>query len=210
MAQYQTTYSNLVSLLTDYVEDDSSEFSGMVAGAINRAEDRLIRDLDLVIFNFAAGGSTSDALGTLNKGFQDSHVHSILFTAAGEHAQRRSLDYVKQHGGSGRPLYFHEDQTKVYWAPVPDGAYAYELVYTVRPTKLSDSTQTNWLTTNASDALMWAALVESESFLVAPERVAEFEAKYQQMLGPLRGIWRPLAQRSYEPVDPTPTPQQTR
>jgi len=210
MAQFETTYANLVALLTDYVEDDSSEFSGMVQGAVNRAEERIIRDLDLVIWNFTAQGSTSDALGTLTKSYSDTHTHSILFLASMEYAQRRSLDYVRGHGGSGRPLYFHEDSTKIYWAPTPDGAYGYDLTYTVRPTKLSDSNQTSWLTTNASDALMWAALVESESFLVAPERVAEFEQKYQQMLGPLRALWRHVSQKSYEPVEPTPKPVQTR
>lgn len=210
MAQYQTTYSSLVDLMTDYVEDDSAEFSSAVQGIVNRAEERIIRDLDLSIFNATASGSTSSGVGSFTKTFSDTHVHAIFFTAAKEHAERRTREFVKNYGGTGRPLYFYEDRTTILWAPVPDATYTYEMTYVVRPNPLSASTQTNWLTTNVGDALLWASLVEAEAFLLAPERVAEFEQKYQQMLGPIRALWRPVMQTQYEPINPTPTPQQTR
>lgn len=210
MAQWQTTYGGLVALLGDYVEDASDEFVGALPGIVGRAEERILRDLDLLAFNATTSGTTSSGVGTFNKSFANTHIHAIFFTSSKTHPERRTREYVVNHGGSGVPRYFYEDSTKVLWAPTPDDAYAYDITYVVRPTPLSASNQTNWLTTNVSDLLLWAALVESEHFLLAPERVAEFEGKYQQFLGPARALWRPLMQAQYEPINPAPTPVQSR
>lgn len=210
MAQYTTTYTTLVALVEDYVEDDSAELSGAIQGAINRAEERILRDLDLVYFNRYASGTTSAGVPTFTKSFTDSHVHTICLTATKTFLQRRTRDFVDAYGGTGAPIYFYEDQTTVRFAPTPDTTYDYQVSYINRPTPLSASNTTNWLTTNAADALLWATLVEAESFLIAPERVQEYEMKYQQMMGPLRGLWRHVMQTAYEPVNPTPTPTQTR
>ena len=140
----------------------------------------------------------------------DAPVISIFFPVAGIHAERRSYDYVKAYGGSGQPLYFYEDTDLIYWAPVPDSGYSANIRQMYRPSPLSASNTTNWLSTYAADLLLWASLVECEAFLIAPERVAEFEGKYAAALGPFRGTWRDAQTRTYEPVEPTPEPQRTR
>jgi hypothetical protein len=58
--------------------------------------------------------------------------------------------------------------------------------------------------------LLNAALVEAEKFLIAPERVAEFNAAYGQLLGPARARWREARGQAYEPVAPTPAPVKDR
>ena len=210
MAQWTTTYGALVDLLKVYVEDDSAEYQLAVTGCINRAEERILRDLDLSVFNVATSTTTSTSGATTSKPSQESPVHNILLTASGTHAERRSRDYVQAHGGSGRPLYFYDDQTLIYWAPVPDAAYAIDVMQIIRPQPLSESFAENWISRNAADLLLWASLIESESFLIAPERISEFDAKYASCLGPMRAAWRANMQTSYEPINPTPAPQQTR
>lgn len=216
MAQFTTTYNELKTLLIEYVEDESSELDNMIKGAINRAEERLYRDLDLVIWNTATVGTTSNNNGNITKPNSDTHIHTIIMGPSGDYVQRRSMDFVfmlapNRSTGTGQPIYYHEDQSKIYWAPVPDDAYAYTIIYSIRPTPLNPSSNTtNWFTQNVADALLYASLVECESFLVAPERVQEFEGKYQQQLGPIRGIWRHVSQKAYEPMDPTPKPLTTR
>jgi hypothetical protein len=210
MAQWSTTYPALLSLLTDYVEDNSTEFSSAVQGCINRAEERILRDIDLAIWNETTSASTSNGVGSFAKGFSGTHAQHIFFTASGEHAQRRSLEFIQAYGGSGRPEYFYEDADRIYWAPTPDNSYAYSVTAYARPDPLSPSNTSNWIALNLGDLLLWGALIECEAFLIAPERVQEFEAKYQQMLGPARAFWRQQMQLAYEPVNPTPTPVQTR
>jgi hypothetical protein len=210
MAQWTTTYNGLSDLLETYVEDGSTEYESAKQGCINRAETRLLRDLDLDLFNVVAATNTSSGTSSIPRSVEVSPVHSIFFTAAAEHAQRRSREYIQAHGGSGRPLYFCEDEENIHFAPTPDAAYACTVTHIVWPTPLSSDNQSNWLAENAADLLLYASLVESERFLIAPERVAEFEAVYASLLGPTRAFWRSNAQTSYEPVAPTPTPERTR
>jgi hypothetical protein len=210
MAQWTTTYDELLDLLGTYVEDDSTEFASHVQGFINRAEERVLRDIDLAIWNVTTTSSTSDAETSFVKAFGGAPINSIWVSCAGVHLERRSLPYIQSYGSTGCPRYFYEDATRVYWAPIPDAAYQYSLTYYARPSPLTSSNQTNWITDNLADLLLWAALIESEAFLLAPERVQEFEGKYQQMLGPARAFWREQMQLTYEPVNPTPQPVQTR
>lgn len=210
MAQWTTTYTGLLALVEDYVEDNSTEFTSAVQGCVNRAEERILRDLDLAIWNTTTTAATASSESSFVKSFDGAPVNEIWFSGAGEHAERRSLAFVRAFGSTGRPRYFYEDATRIYWAPIPDAAYDYDITYYNRPSPLSGSNQSNWIALNVADLLLWATLVESEAFLLAPERVQEFEGKYQQMLGPARAFWREQMQLTYEPVNPTPQPIQTR
>lgn len=212
MAQFTTTYSGLLAKIQSYVEDTTTEFSNEAQGIINRSEERLLRDLDLSIFNTTTTTSTSGGTSTVSKGFTDAPVQSIFCTSANGGLEPRSRAYINDMGlgAQGVPLYYDEDQSTLYLAPVPDAAYTLSISYVLRPTPLSASSETNWITQHAADALLWAALVESEEFLIAPERKSEFENNYAKALGPLRAFWRSTPQISYEPVAPTPQPVQTR
>lgn len=210
MAQWTTTYNGLLALIEAFVEDDTAEFESAVIGAINRAEERILRDIDLAIWNETQSASTSNGVASFTKSFSGAPVQQIFFTASMDFATRRSLAFIRAYGGSGVPKYFYEDATRIYWAPTPDNSYAYQTTYLSRPTPLSVSNQSNWITENLADLLLYATLVESEKFLIAPERVQEFEASYNQMLGPARAFWRAQMQQAYEPVNPTPEPVQTR
>jgi hypothetical protein len=210
MAQFVTTYDGLVSSLENFVEDDSAEFTAEVQHVINRAEERIFRDLDMSLFNTLASTTTGNGVSTLAKSFSESPVHNILFVASRQHAERRTLPFVQALGTSGRPLYFAELESTIYWSHVTDADYAIIITYNRRWTPLSASQQSNWCTQNVSDLLLWASLVEAEHFLIAPERIQEFEATYRALLGPVRAFWRGAAQTGYEPVNPTPTPERTR
>ena len=210
MAQWTTTYADLIALLEAYVEDGSTEYADAVQGCVNRAEERLLRDLDLSIFNSVITDTTVIGQGYIVRTESESPVHNVFFTAAAEHAQRRSREYIQAHGGSGRPTYYVDDASNIYFAPVPDAGYAVAVTYVSRPAPLSPSNSTNWLAENAANLLLLAALIESERFLIAPERAAEFTAEYGALLGPARAFWRNNAQTAYEPIAPVVKPEKTR
>jgi hypothetical protein len=211
MSQWSTTYPGLIELLETYVEDGSTEFADAVQGCVNRAEMRILRDLDIAIFNVVTNTTTSSGTASIPRSTSvKTPIKSLYFTAASEHAQRRSREYIQAHGGSGRPLYYCEDDTDIHLAPTPDDAYACAITQIVWPTKLSTDDPTNWVSENAADLLLFASLIESERFLIAPERVAEFEQAYAALLGPTRAFWRENAQTGYEPIAPAPEPERTR
>lgn len=210
MAQWTTTYTSLVSLLMTFTEDDTAEFSSAVAGCINRAEDRILRDLDLSLFNVATSTSTTSGQSTTLRPNPKSPIKSIYLPSLGVHASRRTRDYLQAYGGSGAPVYFCEDDADIVWAPTPDTAYEVVIVEALDVAPLSPTNVTNWISDNVADLLLKAALVESEKFLIAPERAQEFEQDYARLLGPLRAKYRSSMQTDYEPVSPTPTPTPTR
>lgn len=210
MAQWQTTYAELASLVQTYCEDESTELTAALPGIINRAEERVLRDLDIDYFDDRRTVSTANGVATLNKTSDMISIQSVRLTSANGFVMRRGYDYVKLYGGSGSPIYFHDDEDQLIFAPVPDASYEVEIKYLSRPTPLSASATTNWLTKNVATLLLYAALKEAEHFLVAPERIAEFDQAYAQNLGPARALWRVDQGSAYEPVAPTPKPERTR
>jgi hypothetical protein len=213
MAEWTTTYDDMVSQLETFVEDLSAEFVATVNGCINRAEERLFKDLDLSLMNLQLPTTLGSGIWSLSKTapIKQSPLLNIFNFDTSTHIERRTLAYVQAYGATqGPPAYFAEDTVNVYFAPVPDMAYNVVITYPNRPTPLASGNQTNWFTDNSADLLLYAALVESETFLIAPERVQEFEGKYRVNLGPARAFWRGVAQTGYEPINPTPTPQATR
>lgn len=210
MAQWTTSYTGLSDLLSTYIEDESTEFTAALPGIINRAEERCLRDLDLSIFDFTVSTSTTGGSATINKASTIHVIRSIYNSSASAFLQRRSYDYLLTYGGSGSPLYYYEYDDGIRFAPVPDASYTVDIRYMDRPTPLSASATTNWLTTHAADLLLYAALIESERFLIAPERVQEFEATYAGHLRSLRGIHREEAAQDYEPMAVTPQAERTR
>lgn len=208
MAQWTTNYADLLELIGNYVEDSSTEFNDAAPGIIARAEERVIKDLDLAIWNTTTTTSTSAAVATVTKNI--ALAQSIYDATNSRFLERRTHDFVTMYGGSGQPLYFSEADTALTLAPTPSDVYSIRIRYLDRPQALSLSNTTNWLTENAADALLAAALVESERFLIAPERVGEFEADYAAKIGPLRAFWRDVRSEPFEPITPAPTVERTR
>jgi hypothetical protein len=208
MAQWTTTYTGLVALLETYVEDTSDEFDNNVQGLINRAEERILRDLDLGLWTSDQTVSTAIGTATVTKPTA-AHVLKALYYGTTP-VLRRAREFVDMYGGSGVPLYFHEEETRLRFAPVPDAVYALTAKFLNRPTPLSSSNETNWFTDKCADLLLNAVLVESERFLIAPERSQEFEATYAGLLNALRAHYRDAAERDYEPIQPTAAVAQNR
>jgi hypothetical protein len=209
-ASWTTTYSGLVTLLQTYVEDTSTEFTNNVQGIINRAEERVIRDVDLGLFDETQTSTTNSGQAYVSRPSSNDPGSIKWIRINGALLKRRSYEYLVTYGGSGAPIYYHETDDYIYVAPTPDQTYSVEIRYLSRPTALSVSSPTNWLTSNAATALLNASLIEAEQFLIAPERVAEFEAAYAKAMGPLRSIHRENASHLYQPLDPSATPAQTR
>jgi hypothetical protein len=210
MSQWTTTYSGLVSLLESFVEDTSDEFVSALPGIINRAEERCLRDLDLSIFDDTLSTSTTNGVATISKPAAIHVVRSVYNETSSAFLMRRSYDFLVTYGGSGAPIYYYEYDDGIRFAPTPDSSYTLQIRHMARPSALSASNTTNWLSLYAADLLLNAALVESERFLLAPERAVEFEQTYAGHLRSLRAIHREGMAQDYEPLGVTPQAERTR
>lgn len=204
MTSYTTTYSDLVSNLQDYVEDDATEYVAELPRIINRAEDRCIRDLNLSVFNVTDTDTTTDTVSTLTRPTDAIKLLYIRLTASNAFLERRSEDWCAMYDtGDAIPEYFWEDDgANITLSPTPDAAYAVEIRSLKRPTALASGNQTNWLTDHFGDGLLQACLIESQEFLKAPEYIATHKQAYMERIQTARIEYEGLEQTAYKPIQP--------
>lgn len=86
---------------------------------------------------------------------------------------------------SGKPLDYTILANEFQLAPIPDSAYTVKLLYYAAPTFLSDSNTSNAFVANAPDALLYAALIEAEPFLMNDARINTWGTMYDRAISTL-------------------------
>jgi hypothetical protein len=180
---FYKTFSDLKDALLVYCEDDTAEYQAVLPDIIARAQDRVVADLNLELFVSFAAFTITTAVDTYTRP-AGAKLDSIFYTDGGA-LTRMSAEFCKSYPitPTGRPKWFGElSSTEIILRPMPDAGYSASAKVMTRPAVLSDSAPTNWVSENSADLLFWACLIESEAFLLAPERINEFKALYAQML----------------------------
>lgn len=204
---YAPTYSELVLELQDVCENTNSEFISNIPRFIHRAQDTVQRDLGLALWRDYELGTLSTSSYTRSTDWLI--VNSVYLTASNRFLEQRHVDYVRMYGGSsGTPKVWAEDQeTSLLVAPAPSSSLAVRITYYKRLAALAASTnEENWITRNVGDLLLLQALINAQSYLVAPERVAEYMGFYQAVLPVAQSELRDSERRRFEPVRAAPKP----
>jgi hypothetical protein len=95
-------------------------------------------------------------------------------------------NYSTNNTVTGIPLYY-SDTSWDFWyvAPTPDQAYSFEVLYYERIQPLSSLNQTNWLTQNAPNAMLFGTLLQAMPFLKNDQRQI-FQQKYLEAIKSLK------------------------
>ena len=102
----------------------------------------------------------------------------------------RKYEYLRSYSPSvsttSTPLYY-ADYNYDNWivAPTPDYAYSFEVLYYERIQPLSSENQTNWLTQNAPNAMLYGTLLQAMPFLKNDQRQI-FQQKYTEAMQVLK------------------------
>jgi len=101
----------------------------------------------------------------------------------------RKYEYLINYntgGTSGLPLYY-ADYDYDHWivSPTPDQTYTFEVLYYERLLPLSSANQTNWLTQNAPNAMLFGTLLQAMPFLKNDQRQI-FQQKYTEAMTVLK------------------------
>jgi hypothetical protein len=166
-----TTYALLVQNIKDFMEDDGTEFSNEIDKFIDIAELKLSRDISTPEFRKRVTSSLtqsdpfltmpSDAITLEHLHIINSNVRSILLLKSDEFM----MEYWPNRTTTGTPKYYaYLDTSTIYVAPTPSTNFSVELSYEARLTGLSSDNTSNWLSTNASDALLYACMIEASTF----------------------------------------------
>lgn len=201
-----TTYSELVTQIRDYAEtDDQVLTTTIINDIIAHAEDKIFKSVELDCFkeyingNTAAnnrfvslpGQTTAASTPTLSDIATIRYV--TIYTDSGTKErfalERVDADFLNEYyptpetGSSAKPRYYATwDMGTIAIAPTPNAVYKFEIGITKKPTGLSSSNTTTWVSVNAERALLYACMVETFKFLKAPQDQQVYEQAYATAL----------------------------
>jgi len=189
------TYAELVQKIRDYTEVGSTVLTDtIINGFIEDAEFRILREVDsdnnrrYVTATMVAGqrfiDTPADLLVVRSAQIVDKDLSSSPAT------DRRIIEYRDTNfmaefnptDAQGTPKYFsYWDQDTLVFAPVADAAYTIQLNYILKPSGLSSTNTTTYLSLQFPNGLLYACLVEAFSFLKGPQDLLQlYEQKYNK------------------------------
>lgn len=97
----------------------------------------------------------------------------------------RSYEYCREFAPDntvlGEPQFYAiYDFYNLVVAKCPDNTYPFELLYMGLPEPLSDINQTNWFTNYASNALLYASVIEALRYLKDYEQIPQWQSDYDK------------------------------
>lgn len=185
------TYDSLVQDLKSYLQRTDTLIVNQIPQFINLAQIRIPREMKLLGFRQEVTGLFSGT--TLTTGIMpkpsdwrktisfyvgtgtNNNVHTPVF--------ERDYDYIRtiypDPSVTGIPNFFG-DADYDHWLvqPTPSSSLPYKIPYYATLTLLDETTQTNWLTLNAPDLLLYASLLEAVPFLKVDERIPIWQGLY--------------------------------
>jgi hypothetical protein len=167
------TYGELKTAVQDFVQSTETSFVNNLPLFIRLAEERIMKNVRLNLFQKNASGSTTAGNRYVAAPSDFLAPISLSLTIAGEQTflLLKNADFVQEYirdSTSGEPVYFGQyDVDNLILAPIPDSAYALEMHYLYRPNSLTvgGDSGTTWLSENAEVALLYGTLVEAYTYL---------------------------------------------
>ncbi len=188
------TFDQLVAVIKAYAEDLDPDYVANVNDFIAKAELRILRDLDLELFETWSDLTVSSGDREVPKPTNTVIINDVFLRSPSQQKwlelPRRSFEYCIMYApteaDTGFPKFYAEfDRTNIYLVPTPDQAYALgnaKARVTIRPAGLSSSNSTSWLGDNLADLLFHACMIESHNFLKHPAKVKESADMYNSLI----------------------------
>lgn len=164
---------------------------------INLAERRIARELKIQGFINVVTTTIEGGQSVVTKPDRWRDTVSITIGTGINNENRKSLfarayEYLRSFWpdatATGEPE-FYSDYDYNHWllAPTPDADYPVEILYYQLPPLLDEEHQTNWLTENAPELLLYGTLLEATPFLKNDERIAVWQNMYDRSAAMLNG-----------------------
>lgn len=187
------TWASLVGDLTNYLQRYDATVTNQIPEFIMLAQIRIPREMKILGFREEVTGAfdgTAQSTGIMQKPSDWRKTISFYVgTGPGNNTHtpvyERTYEYIRtvypDPTVSGTPR-FYGDADYNHWllGPAPSSALPFKIPYYGTLTMLDNTTQTNWLTINAPDLLLYASLMEAIPFVKADERIPVWQSMYTQ------------------------------
>lgn len=186
------TYDSLTSTVLQYLERNDAAVVNAIPTFISLAEFEIAQEIKTLGQLQIVESAMTASNAILQKPARWRKTVSMSVTVAGKKqpVYLRKYEYLKNYWPDADqtdvPLYYADtDWEHWYIAPTPNLAYAFEVLYYERIAPLSSANQTNWLTQNAPNAMLFGTLLQAMQFLKNDQRVI-FQQKYTESLQSLK------------------------
>lgn len=186
------TYDSLTSTVLQYLERKDASVVNAIPTFISLAEFEIALEIKTLGQLQVAEATTTVGNPVLQKPARWRKTVSMNITKAdtARPVFLRKYEYLKNYWPdasltSTPEFYADTDWEHWYLAPTPDAAYSFEVLYYERISPLSSTNQTNWLTQNAPNAMLFGTLLQAMQFLKNDQRTV-FQQKYTEALQALK------------------------
>ena len=190
------TYAQLVQAIKDYTDNQETTFVDQLDQFIKNAEERILYDVQLPVFTKNQQGvlASDNKYLALPNDFLAPFSLSVITGNNYYFLLNKDVNYLQEAypdtTETGRPQFYAIfDDTNLLVAPVPDAAYTVEFHYLYQPAGISASNTTTWLSTNASNALLYASLIEAYVFMKGEaDLMTYYQTRYQECLPRVKNL----------------------
>jgi hypothetical protein len=187
------TYDSLTAIVLQYLERRDTAVVNAVPTFITLAEFEIAEQIKTLGQLQIVESAMTVSNPVLQKPARWRKTVSMNVTVAGKKQPifLRKYEYLKNYWPdateTGVPLYYADTNwDHWYLAPTPADDYSFEVLYYERISPLSSTNQTNWLTQNAPNAMLFGTLLQAMPFLKNDQRQI-FQQKYSESLQALKG-----------------------
>ena len=199
--------SGLKTQIKSYTETDSNVLTNdVLENIILNAQYRIFRDVPIdadkkqQLGNFVAGQESINApAGCLFvRGIQVYDTNGSAITGANRWLEKKDMTYLQEYqdvtgtsAAQGQPKYYamfggatgNTDTTsgRIFVAPTPNTTYRFRVHFNKMPDTLESSNQSNYISLNFPNGLLYCCLSETYGFLKGPiDMLTLYENKYKQ------------------------------
>ena len=186
-------FNSLVSAVVETTENDGSEFLGALPNMIQRAQDKMMNDLDdqgLVSYaSVAVSSGTAEV--SVPSGGEIIKTFTIEVSGARTQLKHRPyeymLDYWPVSASTGTPRYYgFKTNTEIRVAPTPSATVDSQIGFIAQITTITSASPTNYFTEHCQNALFFATMIEASLFMKSFNTTQAWQQEYQGEIERLR------------------------
>ena len=192
------TYATLKTAIQNYTQNDETSFVTNLPIFIRLTEERILKSVQLNIFQKNVSGSMSSSNQYLAAPSDFLVPFSLNITNSNnyEYLQFKSLEFVNTYNPNssttGTPRYYAQfDVDYFILAPTPNANFTVNLSYFYRPNSLTAGADsgTTWLSENAEIALLYGSLLEAYTYMKGePDLISLYNSRFLEALGRLKDL----------------------
>ena len=181
------SYSELQTAVANYLA--RTDLTSQITDFIRFAELRLRRELRIRQMLKSVTSTTTSGDSTVELPSDFLEIRDFVVVATPLQPLTYSSPSVFSRNArttdSGKPLDYTILANEFQLAPIPDSAYTVKLLYYFAPEFLSVTNTSNAFMANAPDALLYAALLEAEPYLMNDARINTWGTMYDRAIATL-------------------------